>query len=247
MMPADSHTLRWPPLHRGVLRRRYKRFLADIRLDTGETVVAHCPNSGRMTGCAEPGQPVFLSRHDHPKRKLKYTWELIEMPDSLVGVNTQVPNRLVAESIRQGCIPELDGYDQIRREVRVGDGSRIDLMLNRRNGDSCLVEIKNCTWVRDGVAAFPDAVTLRGQKHLVELSRQAENGVRCVSFHLIQRMDAEAFAPADDIDPEYGRLLRQIQGNVVEVLAYDVRMDTRGVSIRNRLPCRFRAPAPAKK
>lgn len=236
---TDHPTLHWPPLLRGTLIRRYKRFLADVRLDGGETVTAHCPNSGKMTECAEPGQPVYLSESDNPKRKLKFTWELIEMPDSLVGVNTQTPNRLVAESIRQGRIPELNGYDDIRREVPVGENSRIDLMLQRAGGDTCLVEVKNCTLVRDGIAAFPDAVTARGRKHLSELARQSKRGIRCVGFYLIQRMDAEVFTPADDIDPEYGKLLRKIQNREMEVLAYDVHLDLDGISLRRRLPCRF--------
>ena len=232
-------TLHWPPLLRGTLVRRYKRFLADVRLDGGETVTAHCPNSGKMTECAEPGRPIYLSRSDNPKRKLKFTWELIEMPDSLVGVNTQTPNRLVAESIRQGRIPELDGYDDIHREVAVGQNSRIDLMLQRAGGDTCLVEVKNCTLVKNGVAAFPDAVTARGRKHLGEMARQSKRGIRCVGVYLIQRMDAEVFTPADDIDPEYGKLLRKHQGREIEVLAYDVDLDLDGISVRRRLPCRF--------
>ena len=135
--------LEWPKLVRGTLVKRYKRFLADVRLDNGKIVTAHCPNTGSMTGCSESGQPVYLSRHDNPKRKLKYTWELIEMPTSLVGVNTLVPNRLVFLSAAAGLIPELAGYETVEREVKVGNNSRLDLRLSNGEKDRCYVEIKN--------------------------------------------------------------------------------------------------------
>ena len=231
-----SRGLTWPVLIPGTLLKRYKRFLADVKLETGEIVTAHCPNTGSMKGCCEPGRQVYLSTHDNPKRRYKYTWELIAMPTSLVGVNTLVPNRLVYQSIAQKQIPELSDYDRIRREVKISDHSRIDLMLTGRNGEHCYVEIKNCTLVTEGIAQFPDAVTSRGLKHIADLEKLAGDGHRCMMFYFIQRMDARAFQPADHIDPEYGRGLRRAVINGIEVLAYDVRIDFQGIELNKNIP-----------
>jgi sugar fermentation stimulation protein A len=201
-------------------------------------VTAHCPNTGSMQDCCEPGRPVYLSVHDNPKRKLKYTWELIRMPDSLVGVNTLMPNRLVRHAVRSGQIPELAGYAQIQPEARMGPHSRVDLLLRDERG-SCHVEIKNCTMVRDGRARFPDAVTARGLKHLHELAALAAAGGRSVTFYFIQRMDATAFEPADEIDPAYGKALRAAVRAGMEILAYDVHLDLREIRLNRRLPCRL--------
>ncbi len=233
---AAQANLKWPRLFSGTLVRRYQRFLTDVRLTSGEVVTAHCPNTGSMQGCCEPGRPVYLSSHDDPKRKLKYTWQLIAMPTSLVGINTLIPNRLVHKSVQQGLIPELAGYARIEREVPVGDHSRIDLMLADDQSQRCYVEIKNCTLVADGVALFPDAVTTRGLKHLVEMQQLAVSGARCVMFYFIQRMDAEIFQPADPIDPAYGRELRRAAANGVEILAYDVCIDLQGIALNRRIP-----------
>ncbi len=232
-----SVAITWPQLFAGTLIKRYKRFLADVELESGETVTAHCPNTGSMQECSQTGRPVYLSFHDNPKRKLKYTWELIEMPTSLVGVNTLMPNRLVARSIEAAYIKELRGYDGIRREVNIGNHSRIDLLLLKGENRHCYIEIKNCTLVTDGVARFPDAVTVRGQKHLKELQRLAASGNRCVMFYFIQRMDAGVFKPADHIDAAYGKALRQAVDNGVEVLVYDAHIDLNGISLRNKVPC----------
>lgn len=229
--------LPWPKLTRGVLVKRYKRFLADVRLDTGKIVTAHCPNTGSMQGCSEPGRSVYLSRHDSPNRKLKYTWELIKMPGSLVGVNTLVPNRLVFQAAQAKLIPELSGYQSAAREVSLGNGSRIDLLLSNEQGDRCYVEIKNCTLVDDGIAMFPDAVTSRGLKHLKELETLVNAGCRCMMFYFIQRMDARIFKPADGIDPDYGRGLRRAVNRGVEILAYDVCIDLGGIQLNHKIPC----------
>jgi sugar fermentation stimulation protein A len=226
----------WPELIPGTLIRRYKRFLADVRLDNGETVTAHCPNSGSMKACCQPGRPVYLSHHDNPKRKLEYTWELIHMPGSLVGVNTQVPNRLTAHAIEMGDVAELNGYDTVRREVPAGKHSRIDILLESKDRRPCYVEVKNCTLVVESAATFPDAVTVRGQKHLMELQALAADGCRCAMFFLIQRMDARSFSPADQIDPEYGKKLRQASQNGVEILVYDVAIDLKGIRLNDRIP-----------
>lgn len=233
---SPEAVVRWPELIKGVLIKRYKRFCADVRLCSGETVTAHCPNSGSMTGCADPERPVYLSLHDNPKRKLKYTWELIEMPHSLVGVNTLVPNRLVSNSISAGVIPELADYAEVRREVNTGNGSRIDLMLNAPQKKPCYVEIKNCTLVNEKMAQFPDAVTMRGKKHLLELQALASQGARCVMFYLIQRMDAEHFKPASHIDPAYAEELARAYKNGVEILCYDVHIDLRQIRVRKKIP-----------
>ncbi len=225
----------WPQLIPGTLINRYKRFLADVQLSDGTLVTAHCANSGRMTACNEPGRTVYLSSHDNPKRKLPYTWELIDMGSSLVGVNTMVPNRLVAEAVAAEKIPELTGYETIEKEVRVGRRSRLDLKLVKPQSPSCYVEIKNCTLVEKERAMFPDAVTVRGRKHLKELESLVEEGHRCVMFFLIQRMDAGQFAPADHIDPIYGETLRHAAGKGVEMVAYDVDIDLTQIQINHRL------------
>ncbi len=232
---SDSPGLAWPELIPGTLVKRYKRFMADVTLENGDVVTAHCPNSGSMTGCAEPGRPVYISFHDNPKRKLKYTWELIDMPDSLVGVNTLVPNRLVKKSIEDGRVEELKGYDTVKAEVKIDTGSRLDLLLTKGD-EKCFVEIKNCTLVEDGAALFPDAVTTRGRKHLVELQELASEGCRCAMFYLIQRMDAKTFGPADHIDPAYGEELRKAMKNGVEVLIYDVVIDLERIVLGEKIP-----------
>jgi len=236
---TPSKGLAWPKLVPGTLVKRYQRFLADVELTDGRVVTAHCPNSGSMEACCEPGRPVYLSFHDNPKRKTKYTWELIEMPTSLVGVNTLVPNRLVAESIEAGMVGDLNGYDHIAREVKTPYHSRIDILLSNSDTDGCFVEIKNCTLVKDGMAFFPDAVTARGLKHLVELRTLVSQGFRCVMFYVIQRMDAKMFRPADHIDPEYGKELRQAVEHGVEVMVYDTRIDLNTSTLNRKISCRL--------
>ena len=237
--PNAPKSHRWPPLIRGRLVKRYKRFLADVVLDDGRHVTAHCPNSGRMTGCSQPGQPVFLSNQDGPRRKLKYRWELIEMPTSLVGVNTLLPNGLVADAIRSGCLHAFKAYTNVLREVTVDEHTRLDLKLEGPEVPDCYIEIKNCTLVDMGRAMFPDAPTARGRKHLQVLSALKKRGMRAVIFYLIQRTDAQDFSPADDVDPEYGRQLRKVVGQGVEILAYDTQIDLERIAIRRPLPCRL--------
>jgi len=236
---TSSRDLAWPELIPGTLVKRYKRFMADVKLADGEVVTAHCPNSGSMRECCEPGRPVHLSFHDNPKRKLKYTWELIEMPTSIVGINTLIPNRLVAESIKAGLVSDLNGYDNIAREIKTSDNTRLDILLSSEDGKRCYVEIKNCTLVKGGVACFPDAVTSRGLKHLLELSALVSKGFRCVIFYVIQRMDAKVFQPADHIDPAYGRELRQVLKQGVEILVYDTRIDLKTIRLNRKIPCKL--------
>jgi sugar fermentation stimulation protein A len=210
--------------------------MADVKLRNGRTVTAHCANSGSMKGCCEEGRTVYLSRSDNEKRRLRYTWEMIDMASSLVGVNTSVPNRLVARALQNSEIKELTGYEYLRREVKCGADSRLDLLLERSDGKRCFIEIKNCTLVEQGTALFPDAVTSRGLKHLVELQSQVEAGNRGVIFFLIQRMDAAEFGPADLIDPKYGLELRKAASNGVEILAYDVALSLERIVLNRRMP-----------
>lgn len=214
-----------PALLKGRLIKRYKRFLADIRLDSGDTVTAHCPNSGSMRGCAMPESPVWVSKSTNPRRKLAYTWELIDTGSSLVGIHTLVPNRLVKQAIDHHLIQELSPYTVVQPEITTRKGTRLDLLLADDQGRQCYVEIKNCTLVEDGLAMFPDAVTIRGQKHLDELARLTDAGHRGVIFYLIQRMDARRFAPAAAIDPAYARKLTQVRDRGVEILTRDVGID----------------------
>jgi sugar fermentation stimulation protein A len=229
-----SGHLKWPRLLHGTLIKRYKRFMVDVKLRNGHVVTAHCPNSGSMLACSEPGQTVYLSCHNNPKRRLKYTWEMIEMPTSLVGVNTLVPNKLVKASILVEKIQELSGFDRVRPEVKYGSHARIDFLLEKGEG-KCFVEVKNCTLVTDGVACFPDAVTSRGLNHLVELQKQVHLGHRSVILFIVQRMDANMFKPADHIDPAFGKELRRAVRNGVEILVYDVILDLKGIKLNQPL------------
>lgn len=234
--PNADATLPWPELIEGVLIRRYQRFKADIRLASGTVITAHCANTGRMTACCEPGQPAYVSQHDNPKRKLKYSWQLIQMPTSLVGVNTSVPNQLVAKAIEKGRILACPEPVRVEREVPIGPHSRLDIAVHMPERPSVYIEIKNCTWVEKGVARFPDAVTVRGTKHLSVLQQLVAEGHRCLMLYLIQRMDAHVFKPAAAIDPQYEKALRTAHANGVEAMAYDVHIDTQKISLRHRLP-----------
>jgi len=217
-----------------MLIRRYQRFLADVALESGETITAHCPNSGSMTGCAVPGSPVILSRSDRPGRKYPFTWELVQVGGCWIGINTGITPALVREGILSGMVVELQGYETIRPEVRRND-SRLDLFLTREQG-RCWVEVKNVTLAEKGLALFPDAVTVRGQKHLTELMDVVRSGERGVIFYVVQRGDCTSMAPADRIDPRYGALLRESVAAGVEALAYRAEVSTMGVTLARRLP-----------
>ena len=222
------------PLIRGTLVQRYKRFLADVRLANGAVVTAHCTNTGSMMGCKEPGSAVYLSRSDNQNRKLLYTWELIQIGGTWVGINTMHPNRLVPEAIQAGVIEELRGYQSIRREVKVSAHTRLDLCLEGKNG-ACFVEIKNVTLAVDGTAAFPDAVSERGTKHLKELMRLKRKGHRAAIVFVIQRGDCDSFRPADEIDMEYGRWLRRAIKAGVEALPYRAEVTPKEIVLKERI------------
>lgn len=234
LSPTPAGGLNWGPLVQGRLVRRYKRFLADVDLE-GELITAHTPNTGRMIGCSEPGRPVWLSRHEGGGRKYPYTLEMVEMPTALVGVNTMVPNRLVAAAARSGLLAELEGPARVETEVTSGT-SRLDLRLTEPSGRQVMVEVKNCTLAEGGVAYFPDAVTTRGGKHVDELAALARRGVRAAVFILVQRADADRFQPADHIDPEWGRRLRAAVAEGVEVWAYRADLNLKTISLGPRLP-----------
>lgn len=227
--------IKWPPLIEGKLLKRYKRFKADVKLRNGHVVTALCPNTGSMASCSEPGRTVYLSRHFRPERKLKYTWEMIEMPASLVGVNTGIPNKLVKESIILNKFPQFSGFDLIKSEVKYGSNSRIDILLEKNN-NKYFIEIKNCTLAENKVCYFPDAVTSRGLKHLRELQREVNSGNRAFMFYLVQRMDVSRFEPAAHIDPAYAAELNKAYENGVEILVYDVKIDTKSISINRPVP-----------
>ncbi len=211
------------PLVHGTLIKRYKRFLTDVKLDSGEVVVAHCANPGSMLSVNEPGSEVWLSPARNPDRKLRWSWELIGVASGLVGINTSHPNGLVADAIEDGTVAELQGYASMRREVKYGKNSRIDILLEDEAKPKCYVEVKNVTMRRDldgGPAEFPDSVTSRGAKHLVELADMVAEGHRAVMMYLAQRNDADAFTIADDIDPAYAAGLKVAMEAGVEVLCY---------------------------
>lgn len=206
--------MKLPQLTRGTLLRRYKRFLADVRLEDGRELTAHCANPGRMTSCQGEGWPVWLSWHGNTKRKLKWSWELTRNPDDAwILINTARPNHVVREGIEAGLVPGLSGA--IQTEVVVGD-SRIDLVV-----DDALVEVKSVTLMHaPRQASFPDAPTERGRKHLAELAKAARSGRRAVLFWMLSRDDCDSVRPADDVDPLYGDALRSAVADGVEVLAH---------------------------
>jgi len=224
------------PLITGTLVQRYKRFLADVELDDGRTVTAHCPNTGGMSTCAEPGWKVALSPATNPKRKSAYTWELVHNGRCWICVNTLIANRVAAEAIAGGRIPELTGYSEILRERTISPGCRIDLEL-RRSNETCLVEVKNVTLVgEDGAYCFPDAVTERGLKHLRELSAAVNKGRRAVMLYVIQRSDGQGFRPAWEVDPDYAGGLKKAVADGVEVLAYRTAPSLKRVTVVERVP-----------
>lgn len=225
----------------GTLIRRYKRFLADIELETGELITAHCPNSGRMLECSEPGRKVYLSSSSNPLRKHAYTWEIIEMPSSPVVVNTMRANQAAGTALRKKLIPELSGYDEIRSEVPLGNRTRIDFVLHKESLPPCLVEVKSCTYVEDGIAMFPDAVSARGRKHLVELQAGLMKGMRSILLLLILRTDARVFRPADHIDPAWGAELRKASGAGVEILIYSALISGKGIKLAGEIPLSLNA------
>jgi len=224
------------PLTKAVAIKRYKRFLTDCILENGEELTVHCPNSGRMTGCIEEGAPILISKSPNLKRKYAYTLELVKMPSSWICVNTLQANKVGAEVLEAGMIPELSGYTTCQREVTYPNcKSRVDVVLTDEQGQECFVEIKSCTLVENGIAKFPDAPTLRGQKHLDDLANLIPLGIRPVVLFLVLRNDATCFEPAVDIDPKFSAKLRQVAQAGVEVLAYHIETSPQGLFLKDKL------------
>jgi sugar fermentation stimulation protein A len=226
------------PLIRGTLIRRYKRFLADVMLDDGREVTAHCANPGSMMGLNAPGLPVWLEPSDNPKRKLAYSWKLCELPGGhWAGIDTATPNRVAGEALRAGLIPELAAYANVRPEVRYGERSRVDFLLTGDGLPPAYVEIKNVHLRRTGaLAEFPDSVTTRGAKHLGELARMVEQGARAVMLYVIQRTDCDRLAMAADLDPGYARAFADATARGVEALAWACAVSPEGVRLERPLP-----------
>ncbi len=223
-------------LVRGTLIKRYKRFLADVTLDSGETITVHCPNTGAMTGCAEPGWPVWLSRSDSKTRKYPHTWELVQTDMGMACIHSAKANSVVHEAVSAGQIAELAEFDELRSEVKYGEGSRADLLL--QGATDCYVEVKSVTLCREqGLGVFPDAVSTRARKHLQELQKVVESGQRAVIFFCAFHTGVETVGAAADIDPAYAESLRQAVAAGVEALACGVDIDPdSGIKFDRMLP-----------
>jgi sugar fermentation stimulation protein A len=218
------------PLVPATLIRRYKRFLADVRLTDDTEAVAHCPNPGAMQGLAEPGTPIWLERNDDPRKKLRWGWRLSVPAGTCVGIDTGAANRVVAEALGHAAVPQLAGYADTRAEVAYGNGSRVDFRLSGPERRDCYVEVKSVTLCREpGLAEFPDSVTARGARHLAELSDMVAAGHRAVLLYLVQRADCTGVAVAGDIDPAYAAALEGAKAAGVEVLAHACRIDPEGI------------------
>ncbi|HIK29211.1 MAG: DNA/RNA nuclease SfsA [Oscillatoriaceae bacterium SKW80] len=226
---------KYPTLYPGILIKRYKRFLADIKLDTGEQITAHCPNPGQMRGLSAPGSRVLVSRSQNVKRKLRYSLELVAVQNSektWVGVNTNLPNQVIKLALQQRIFPELGEYEQIISEVTYGQNqkSRVDFLLSRSQGKSPIyLEVKNVTWAEGKTALFPDAVTVRGQQHLLDMMAVVRKGARAVTLFFISRSDCDQFVPGDNADPVYGKLLRSAVKQGVEILPCRFEMTPLGI------------------
>lgn len=230
------------PLIPGTLVQRYKRFLCDVRLDTGEAITATCPNTGSMMGLTAPGSRVWLSTSDSPTRKYRHTWELIEndlgQGPTLVGINTNHPNAIVTEAINAGKIDDLKGFGTLRREVKYGVNSRIDILLEGGiGGRTCYVEIKNVHLMRKpALAEFPDSKTERGVKHLEELANMVAEGHRACMLYLVQRCDATHFDLARDIDPVYAAAFAKAKAAGVEMLSYCCALTSEEIKLDREIP-----------
>lgn len=225
-----------PPIRQsGTLIKRYKRFLADIALADGTELTVHCPNSGSMRGCSAPGSPVIISKSDNLQRKYAWTLEMIQENGIWIGVNTGLTNRIVREALENGTINDFGRVESVQQEVKVSDKSRLDFLVQTQTGP-VYIEAKNCSLVEGKKAMFPDAVTVRGTKHLRELERLRKNGARTAVLFCIQRSDGHCFRPASEIDPVYANTLHEVQKNDVEILPYRATVKPDSVTITGKLP-----------
>lgn len=224
------------PMAHGRLVSRYKRFFADVALDDGTAITAHCPNPGAMLGLKDEGLGAWVSYDPNPKRKLPWTLQLLEVDGGLVGINTLLPNRLVAEALAAGAIPELAGYAAIRPEVRYSEASRVDFLLEHPDRPPCWLEVKNCHLMREpGLAEFPDCVAARSTKHLRDLAGRITVGDRAVVMWVVQRTDCETFKTCEDLDPAFSSALAEVTQAGVEVLVYACDISAEEITLRRRL------------
>lgn len=225
-------------LVQGTLVKRYKRFLADVELNSGELVVAHCPNTGAMTGCGEPGWRVWLSPSNNPKRKLAYTWELAQTDNSdWIGINTQNANKLVSEALTKGVITELLGYQTVQAEVKFGEeNSRVDFLLTGKDKPNCYLEVKSVTLALDEKGFFPDAKTERGRKHLRELASIAQQGQRAVLLFCVQHTGIQSVSIAKHIDEKYAQEWERANEVGVEVFCYSTNINSQQATLTHSLP-----------
>lgn len=228
--------MKWEsPLKLAVLKKRYKRFLADIDLE-GQVLTAHVPNTGSMQSCWEPDWKCAVSVSDNPSRKMPHTLELIHNGETWIGVNTANANKLVKKWLTEKLLPEFSGYGSVRPEMKIGE-SRVDFFLEGHPSlPPCYIEVKNVTLKLGGIAQFPDSVSERGQKHLRELMKLKKEGFRAAMLYVVQREDVSHFSPAASIDPVYSRLLREAHEAGVEILVYQCRMDTEELKLGKSLP-----------
>jgi len=226
-----------PPLIRATLLRRYKRFLADVILEDGQHVTAHCANPGAMTGLAIEGATVWLQTNTNPKRKLRHSWKLVESCKGLVCVDTGLANDIVAEGLQTRAVPTLDAYPTFRREVKYGESSRIDFLLSAENRPDCYLEVKSVSLCRQqGLAEFPDSVTMRGTKHLQELASMVDAGHRAVMLYLVQHSGCSRFALAADIDPAYAAAFHVARAAGVETICHVANISSAGITLGAELP-----------
>lgn len=222
------------PLTHGRLIKRYKRFLADVTLDNGQIVTAHCTNSGSMKSCLEEGAEVYMTPVDDPKRKTKFTWEMIKINGDWVGINTNIPNQLAFEAVKNGELVKLSDYNTVKREV-IFENSRFDLYAENSR-EKAFIEVKNVTLKDGNYGRFPDAVTKRGKKHLKSLIRVKEQGMRAVMLYVVQRTDVDIFAPAWEIDPEYSKTLVEAYNKGVEIIPVQAKVTPEEIKIINEMP-----------
>lgn len=219
------------PTIKAIILKRYKRFLADIKLDSGEIITVHVPNTGRMTSCWEEGWPCIISDSENLKRKYRYTLEMTFNGKTWICINTGIPNKLAVEFIEQGIIESLKGYSNLRTEVKYGQNSRIDILLENDN-ERCYVEVKNTTLAENGVGYFPDAVSERGLKHLNELIEMKKEGHRAVMFYLVGREDVESFLPAKHVDPDYTKGFYEAVKQGVEIVVCQCTLSTEEIKFK---------------
>jgi sugar fermentation stimulation protein A len=231
---TKGNKMQFEKLIYGKLIKRYKRFLADIILENGDEVTAHVPNSGAMTSCIEPNCDVWLTFHDNPKRKLKYTLELTKIGENLICTNTGVANKIAIEAIQNDVIKELQGYKSLKPEQKYGQNSRIDILLENEN-KKCFVEVKSVSLKIDDYLAFPDAVTSRGTKHLNELAQMVKDGHRAVMLYVVQRTDNLPFRLANEIDKKYYEAFKEVTKNGVEVLVYQSQINLNEIYLKKAL------------